>query len=164
MDTQDGSRSRKGSGLDKPPAGSGLTTDDFLGRWRLDRVIHNRLTGEESRLEGEALMRPEGSDMAYHEEGKLEHPGQPPMIATRDYVWQADGDGIWVFFADGRPFHRFSLGLKMPEAHHHCPPDMYHVTYDFTRWPRWGAIWTVRGPHKDYRLRSTYTRLEGQAG
>ncbi|PJJ87380.1 hypothetical protein CLV77_1948 [Brevirhabdus pacifica] len=144
---------------DAAPGGQVLTPDAFIGRWRLDRRIHDRLTGQESRLEGEAVMRPQGADIAYDEEGRLEFPGQPPMIATRSYLWQPDGDGVWVFFEDGRPFHRFSLALTMPEASHHCPPDMYYVSYNFTRWPSWGATWTVRGPRKDYRIESSYTRL-----
>ena len=48
----------------------------------------------------------------------------------------------------------------MPDALHHCDPDMYNVSYDFTRWSQrkkqWRSVWTVLGPRKDYKMLSSY--------
>jgi hypothetical protein len=136
-----------------------LGLSDFAGRWSLEREILDRRADLTAHLSGTAVFTFNGADLRYEEEGRLEYPGQPPMMATRAYTWEDDGDGVWVFFDDGRPFHRFSLLRRMPEADHHCPPDMYHVTYDFTRWPDWSATWAVVGPRKNYRMISRYARL-----
>ncbi len=65
-----------------------------------------------------------------------------------------------VSFADMRPFHSIPLGEINPEATHLCPPDRYHVAYDFCGWPNWQTIWTVEGPRKDYRMESRFTPKE----
>ena len=60
-----------------------------------------------------------------------------------------------------RPFHEIPMGVADPEAIHDCPPDRYHVAYDFARWPIWGSVWTVTGPRKDYVMNSAYTPDQG---
>ncbi|MBI1416653.1 MAG: hypothetical protein GC146_05450 [Limimaricola sp.] len=137
-----------------------LGRDDFAGRWRLERRIDDRLSGQEGRLSGEAMLTPEGDDaLAYAEMGQLRLGGGPPMEAVRRYRWVFGPTGVSVSFDDGRPFHRF-----VPEGHiagtdHPCGADLYRVRYDFTRWPRWQAVWEVRGPRKDYVSVSHYSPI-----
>lgn len=132
---------------------------EFTGRWRLAREIEDRQGARRGTLEGFATLQDTGGHLTYLEEGTLSFPGLPALSAERTYLWQrGEGTEIKVLFEDGRDFHSFSLGRTMPEAAHHCAPDMYHVTYDFSAWPRWTTTWRVQGPRKDYRMVSRYRR------
>ena len=124
---------------------------DFEGRWRVERSIR-QTDGVEGRFEGEAVFAPDGAGaLAYHEDGVLTMPGAAPMRATRAYRWV---EGLEVFFDDGRPFH--TVPATGGAATHLCPPDIYRVSYDFSRWPDWTATWDVTGPRKAYRMVSAY--------
>ncbi|MCB2136790.1 MAG: trigger factor [Rhodobacteraceae bacterium] len=129
---------------------------DFLGEWRISRLVEDRLSGQQGRFEGQAWFRPDGAFLKYREEGQLRLGGGPAMTAVRDYVWRQDGNRIAVDYGDGRSFHDFNPAD--PAARHHCEPDDYRVRYDFTHWPEWRAEWTVTGPRKDYTMISRYSR------
>lgn len=130
---------------------------EFEGRWTLTRQIDDARGGVESRFEGAARFTPDATGLTYEEEGHLLMPGQPPMAATRRYLWREGAAGIELRFADGRFFHTIAPG-PAPEATHHCPPDLYRVAYDFAAWPEWQARWQVSGPRKDYVMRSLYRK------
>lgn len=129
---------------------------DFAGLWRLEREIDDRLTGAPGRFTGRAEFRPVDGGLAYREEGELTLGVAPGVLAVRTYLWREEGGLIRVDHGDGRPFHSFDPAA--PEARHWCAPDDYRVRYDFSRWPDWQAEWEVRGPRKDYRMRSRYAR------
>ncbi|MBK5932503.1 hypothetical protein C8N32_1366 [Rhodovulum imhoffii] len=131
--------------------------ENFEGLWRLTRKIDDTLTGQCAVLEGQASFTVVPGGLRYEEEGTLRWPGQPPMMARRVYLWHAVPGRIDVCFADGRFFHSIAPGAT-PEASHDCPPDFYHVRYDFSRWPDWSAVWDVHGPRKTYAMRSLYSR------
>lgn len=139
-----------------------LELSDFLGTWRVERSIEDRL-GPPGRFEGLARLLPEGDGLRYREEGRLTLGDGPAMAAHRDYLWRGAGDRIEVAFADGRPFHAFLPAGRAPGTDHPCGRDLYRVTYDLTAWPRWTAEWTVTGPAKDYRMLSAYERVEALA-
>ena len=112
-------------------------------------------------LEGVAQFTPrEDGGLDYAESGQLSYAGQAPMEATRAYIWREVAEGIEVLYADGSPFHVIETDKLMPDALHHCDPDMYNVSYDFTRWSQrkkqWRSVWTVLGPRKDYKMLSSY--------
>ncbi len=124
---------------------------DFIGCWCIDRTI-DHADGTHARFSGQAILRPNGAGgLDYDEDGALTLPDGGTMRATRAYRWDAD---LSVFFDDGRPFHQIPAGGGY--AVHLCPPDTYHVTYDFQRWPEWRAIWQVAGPRKDYCITTIY--------
>lgn len=130
----------------------------FAGRWTLHRTITDRRGGPDGRFDGVAELRPDAEGLLYEETGQL-HLGQAaPFHATRRYLWRADAGGVLVSFEDGRPFHRIALGRAQARDSHDCPPDIYRVSYDFSRWPHWLACWDVTGPRKDYRMVSDYGR------
>lgn len=134
----------------------------FEGEWRLTRQIDDRAGDTSGHLTGIATFTSaqEGEVMNYAEAGELSYGGQAPMSAERRYTWRnADGQ-IDVLFDDGRPFHCIKLGRLMPHDNHFCDPDLYHVSYDFTGWPVWRAIWRVIGPNKNYRMVSEYSRVD----
>jgi len=65
---------------------------------------------------------------------------------------------VRVTHDDDTPFHSFAR-VGAPEATPHlCGADMYHGTYSFVRFPDWQVTWTVKGPRKDYRSVTQYTR------
>lgn len=130
---------------------------DFAGRWRLSRRIEDRLTGVEGRMEGEARLRAVAGGLEYDEAGLLRYGAGPALQATRRYLWRAGEAGrIAVLFEDGRAFHDFALAESATAAHF-CAPDDYAVSYAFAGWPRWRAVWRVRGPRKDYLSTTDYT-------
>ena len=132
-----------------------ISLAQFAGTWTVHRRIEHA-DGTEATFDGVAEFTPSGGGLDYRERGVLTLPQDTQMRAERGYRWAEDGPMIHVAFADGRPFHSFDPGR--PEAVHDCPPDRYHVCYDFGAWPSWRAIWTVSGPQKDYRMISRYRR------
>ena len=130
--------------------------DDFIGEWRINRVIEDRLAMQKGRFEGQARFTPHGQALDYREEGRLWLGSGSAMTAVRDYIWRDEGGRIAVDYGDGRPFHTFDPAE--PAARHICTPDDYRVRYDFARWPDWQAEWTVSGPRKDYTMVSRYFR------
>jgi len=132
---------------------------DFKGRWHLSRRINDSTAGGTGLFEGIATLRPDGQGMIYEEAGELRLEGVSGMKATRRYLWREGESGlVEVFFDDGRDFHRFDPEGGVVSAWHDCPPDLYEVSYNFTRWPEWQATWRVKGPRKDYTMITDYRR------
>lgn len=134
-----------------------MQLSDFIGTWALTRRIDDRRAGAAGSFTGRAVFRPEGADLAYREEGILRLGPGPGFTASRAYRWRAAGDGLAILFEDGRFFHTLPLDAPRAEAGHDCGADRYEVRYDFQGWPKWRAVWDVRGPRKDYRMESVYT-------
>jgi len=134
---------------------------DFEGRWRIARRIEDQWMSTTGLFEGVARFTADGQGLSYREVGELRLPQEAPMAASRNFLWREDGDGIAVFYADGAPFHRIAGDAPVVQAWHACGQDDYEVSYNFTRWPDWRAIWRVRGPRKDYVSITDYTRLAG---
>lgn len=137
-----------------------MQLSDFIGTWTVTRRIDDRRAGAAGSFTGRAVFRPEGTDLAYREEGILRLGAGPGFTASRSYRWRAAGEAVEVLFEDGRFFHAFTLEAPVAEAGHDCDPDRYEVRYDFRGWPDWRAVWEVRGPRKDYRMDSVYARAE----
>jgi len=142
-------------------AGEGALPEfqEFAGRWRLSRRIEDAAAGSTGRFEGVAVLRPDKGGLRYEESGELRLEGGQGMKASRRYDWVQDADGaIEVRFEDGRDFHRFDPAGGVVSAWHDCPPDLYEVSYNFTRWPQWQATWHVTGPRKGYSMITDYRR------
>lgn len=134
---------------------------DFAGRWTVERRIADARAGTTHRLSGLVEFVPDERGLSVEERGLLRIGDAKPLETLRRYHWRFGGPGrIAVHFDDGRPFHSFTLATRA-EAGHDCPPDRYRVAYDFSRWPRWRAVWTVTGPRKEYVSTSDYARLGG---
>ncbi|MEM9425336.1 MAG: DUF6314 family protein [Pseudomonadota bacterium] len=131
----------------------------LAGGWELQRVITHD-DGRTDRLTGTCRFTRSGPRLLQDEDGWLETT-QGRFQASRRYVWGENNGRVEVFFADMRPFHSIPLGEAKPETVHLCPPDRYHVAYDFTAWPQWSTVWTVEGPRKDYVMKTRFTPDEG---
>jgi hypothetical protein len=129
---------------------------DLEGRWTLDRRIDDRRAGLTGRLTGTCVWRPDGQGLVQHETGILHYGDAAPIRAERRYLWRADGEGLAVFFEDGRPFHRIGPGRTSDT--HDCAPDTYDVTYVFDGPAAFSTTWAVAGPRKDQVIHSLYTR------
>lgn len=127
---------------------------DLAGQWSLARRIRHA-DGREHFLSGKAAFTRSGFRLIQEESGLLRLDDQA-LEARQRLVWKQDGPLLKVHFADMQPFHEIPIGVADPEAVHDCPPDRYHVAYDFAQWPTWGSVWTVTGPRKDYIMDSTY--------
>ncbi len=136
----------------RPQPGFQLTLEALLGPWRIARRITHG-DGAQASFEGTASWTAAGQGADYVERGDLVMPGQGRFQAERRYFWSRDLD---VFFDDGRFFHR--VPAAGGAARHWCAPDQYDARYDFSGWPDWSCLWHVKGPRKDYRLQSVYTR------
>lgn len=128
------------------------TLADFEGGWQLHRSVLQE-HGPPAQFEGRALWFPAGDGLDYVETGTLEIAGQGRFVAERRYHWASD---LRVYFDDGRFFHQ--VPAQGGEADHWCDPDHYDVVYDFAAWPRFSAVWVVRGPRKSYRMVSEFRR------
>ena len=136
---------------------SGLSA--FLGTWEITREIAHA-DGSVQRLAGRVRFHRSGGQVIQDEEGDLElAPGRPALRATRRYLWRQEKGRLDCSFADNRPFHSVPLGVLRPETTYLCPPDRYHVAYDFADWPRWTSVWRVEGPRKDYRMETRFRPL-----
>ncbi|MCP5036862.1 MAG: hypothetical protein GY945_04595 [Rhodobacteraceae bacterium] len=131
---------------------------DFEGRWRIARRIEDALAGATGLFDGIAMFTRVEAGLLYEEAGELRLPDQAGMRATRRYLWREAQGGVDVCFEDGSDFHHIDLGRNVVTAWHDCLPDLYEVSYNFSHWPDWRAIWRVRGPKKDYTLITDYRR------
>lgn len=136
---------------------------EFEGRWRMNRrIAHRRAAGQWGQtglFEGVAVFAPDEAGLVLDEAGELRLPPGPALQASRRYLWRAQPDVFEVLFEDGRPFHRIGRREDVVCAWHDCLPDSYEVTYNFSHWPRWRAVWRVTGPRKDYTMITDYSRL-----
>jgi hypothetical protein len=131
---------------------TGQELGDFAGHWRFEREVRHA-DGSVMQITGAAQFDWQDDALAYQERGKMQLPFGPPVSTVRRYLWQ---QGLRVYFEDGRFFH--SVPPLGGEAVHWCAPDDYRVTYDFAQWPKWRAVWQVRGPAKDYVMTTYYMR------
>lgn len=132
--------------------------DDFLGTWYLQRSIDDLFSGQDAKFQGAAVFGQADGGLTYGEQGKMRIGAGPEMQAERRYLWQWQDSVVQVLFADGAAFHSFVPAGEAIGTTHLCGDDLYDVTYDFSRWPRWQAVWRVSGPKKNYVSTSVYTR------
>ena len=133
-----------------------LKLKDFTGcLWVISRQIMDYSQDANLTFTG----RCEVLDGWYNETGQMVFSDGNSFSSTRRYRWKACTSGVDVHFDDGRFFHQIDLSTNSPTATHFCDPDDYAVSYDFTHWPVWTAIWKVRGTRKNYEIHSCYRKL-----
>lgn len=131
--------------------------DDFVGDWQLSRRIYEHQNNTVFCFEGDATFTWHNDILCYSEKGMVTAPDGKTLLAERQYYWQQGHNGeIEVLFDDKRYFHAFSA--VQTHADHLCGEDYYQVDYAFQQWPSWSSIWEVKGPRKDYRMESNYTK------
>ena len=137
--------------------------EGLLGEWSLEREIPGR-----GSMKGRArfTLLDAGSAL-YEESGELCLEGGQTLHSRQSYVYEKRQDGFAVRFADTRElFHvmRFVAsgdGL-VAEARHLCVNDLYVSGYTVRADGSFEVRHQVRGPQKDYVIRTLYQR--SQAG
>jgi len=115
----------------------------LLGRWRLERTLLDRLTGQRGTAAGGLTLSEDAGAITWSEQGSIEWAGGTYPF-TRAYRLTHEPDGWWMRFADGRPFHPWTPGQRVT---HPCRADLYQglVTADGDGWT---VQWDVHGPAK----------------
>ena len=104
----------------------------LLGDWRLTRRLADRRTGRSGTVCGQLTLRSERGQIAWVEQGTLLWNGSR-LPVSRSYRLLRAGEGWWLYFADGRPFHRLDSGpmgappvprgfLSRPDHHRRTRP------------------------------------------
>ena len=133
--------------------------EGLLGEWSLEREIPGR-----GRMKGRARFTLlDGETALYEESGELRLEGGQSLHSRQSYVYEKTEDGFAVRFADTRKlFHvmRFAVSGDdlVAEASHTCLNDLYLSGYTVRRDGSFEVRHQVRGPQKDYRIRTTYCR------
>jgi hypothetical protein len=135
-----------------------LHAGDFLGTWVLSRGINDHLGQMSGSLAGIVTFTADDTGLIYHETGSLQLESGAVMQAERRYHWTFEAGDVAVKFIDNIDFHRFVPAGTGVGTAHLCGDDLYQCRYDFSDWPNWSAVWDVKGPRKDYRSSSRYTR------
>ena len=112
-----------------------LMLADFAGDWRFVGSWTNADGAEAARVAGLARFVDGEGGLVLTETGEMRMSGSTPMHAERRSIWRDAAGQIEVLFGDGRPFHSFDPAMAWAEARHDCTPDIYHVVYDFSRFP-----------------------------
>ena len=141
-----------------------LSIWDFEGKWTWQREISDDAHLGAGLGEGRAEFIRDGTGLRYDESGQISFATTPPLKGNRRYHWRPSETGAEVLFDDLRPFHHVDLSVDAPMASHWCDPDQYDVNYDFSGWPRWQSLWRVKGPRKDYEMRTLYRPLNSGSG
>jgi len=82
-------------------------------------------------------------------------------MASQRYALTFRGAVVQVHFRNGSFFHEFELRRCGYTAIYHCGADHYVGRYRVHDRDVWSLIWCVRGPRKDYDMRTLYRRLSG---
>ncbi len=127
---------------------------DFEGAFRLVRHI-THVDAAPATFTGTATWSPDKDGLRYFEAGLLAIRGHHPMASERRYFW---GPDLNVYFDDGRFFHQ--VPASGGSTSHWCDPDRYTASYHFNDWPNFQVVWRVKGPNKNYRMVSHYTRTD----
>ena len=131
-------------------AGSLSDPVTLLGDWRLSRTIDDRVTGQQSRIDGTLSLAAVSSDrIRWEEQGRWHQPDED--IDVRRGLWVVRDEHTrdwWVRFEDDRDFHPWTPGETVV---HPCGADTYQGLVLGTP-DRWTVEWEVTGPDKDYRM------------
>ena len=131
----------------------------LVGKWTVARTI-----SDGSAFKGDAVFeRKTGKQLLLTESGTLELATGASVFATRAWVWHLVSGMVLDINYDEtplRPYHHLKIepegaGLWQAAASHLCGDDTYDGHYTFSD-GRIVVDHTVRGPKKDYSMRTVY--------
>ena len=133
--------------------------EGLLGDWSLEREIPGR-----GRMKGRARFTLLDAETAlYEESGELCLEGGQTLHSRQSYVYEKREDGFAVRFADTREIFHVMWFLAsgddlVAEARHVCVNDLYLSGYTVRADGSFEVRHQVRGPQKDYVIRTLYQR------
>lgn len=128
----------------------------MTGTWRLARVIDDRLTGQQSHVDGRlSLAALSPGRVRWVETGRWHQASGDVDVRRGLWLVRTEGaDTWWVRFEDDRDFHPWTPGSAVT---HPCGADTYRGLVLGTP-DRWTVEWDVTGPAKDYLMTTELTR------
>jgi hypothetical protein len=79
-------------------------------------------------------------------------------MASQRYLLTFRGAVVQVYFRNGSFFHEFELRAGGYTAIYQCGTDRYIGRYRLLDPDVWSLTWCVRGPSKNYDIRTLYRR------
>jgi hypothetical protein len=137
-----------------PAPGAAAGPDALLGNWRLTRTVADLRTGRSGTVSGQLRLRAEGDRIGWDEQGTMVWNGSR-LPVSRAYQLRRAGDGWWLHFPDGRPFHPWRPGQWV---HHPCREDSYRGLITITGPDLWRTRWEVEGPDKAQQIMTWLSR------
>jgi len=142
---------------------------DFAGRWRFRRRIEGLSAAPGRIFDGIAVFSPLPDGFLYEESGeawpdrratrlKWRAVGQGTGHGTGQGMGQGIGQGVDLCFADGSDFHHLDLSNPVASAWYEGDGARHELSYNFTRWPDWRAIWRLRDGTSDTTMITEYQR------
>lgn len=132
----------------------------LLGRWVFEREI----LGHASMVGSAAFDTMDAGRLMYREWGELQLINGSRLRGEQSYLYEGTSAGFAVYFHDtGKLFHRVDLTASEGDvwtgvAHHDCKDDVYDSEYVFRGTETFEVRHAVRGPKKDYTIRTMYRR------
>lgn len=134
-----------------------LALADFTGRWHFTRRIEGQGPAPGCLFAGIAEFRPIADGLSYSEAGEAHLDGRAPRLLWRPSD-RADGPGVDLYFDDGSDFHHLDLSAPVATAWYQSGNWRHELSYNFTRWPQWRAIWRLRDAASDTTMLTDYRR------
>ena len=134
--------------------------DGLMGDWQFEREI----TGNGAMVGVASFTLLAADRAAYRETGTLTLIDGKILKAERRYLYERAKGGFAIYFADTEEiFQHVELlagveGAWRGVAHHPCKDDLYESEYWFHRDGTFEIRHEVRGPKKNYRIRTMYQR------
>lgn len=144
------------------------------GDWVLNREIYNIKTGKTELAKGNAVfcgiqnLHNSNRVLEYQETGMLKLTDiKKPLKFSKSYTYKCSDDEIKIYFNDGVSKGKLFQKLKIPNsktqrllvgAKHVCNLDTYRGEYCFTSSEEFKITFNVEGPHKKFKIVTTYRR------
>jgi hypothetical protein len=135
--------------------------DELIGEWSFEREVPGQ-----ARMSGTAsFTRMDETTVVYREAGELQLEYGQRLQSRQSYLYEKTDDGFVVRFRDtGEIFHRVRLaadgsGAVSGSAEHLCKDDRYESQYWIDGDGSFEIRHRVRGPKKDYSIRTVYRRV-----
>lgn len=130
--------------------GTVVRPPQLIGTWVLRRDLEDLSAGATGTMDGTLSLQADEDQIVWAERGTLRW-GDLETPVERTYLLRDGGEGWWVHFDDGRPFHPWRPGEWVE---HLCSEDLYRGLVVIEDTACWHVTWRVRGPRKDQRLQT----------
>ena len=126
-------------------------------KWHLERLL-----GSYGAAQGAAIFsKRSNGDLDYQETVQvINSEASTRYNASRQYIYQQDGDKIRQYFSDNRLFCVLSkTDDNVWQGEHQCGNDHYKAIYNFYNQDRFTINYEVVGPQKNYLIKTEYRKL-----
>src|ERR1700722_1332297 len=129
------------------------------GHWKFSRAISNH-----DSIEGVACFRKTSHRpdiLFYREKETFSFLKDIQIGLSQEYEYRYAGDKIAVYFCreHDRLLHSLEfMELDKASAEHLCGSDTYLATYQFHFPDRFELLYSIKGPHKDFQVKTVFLR------